>query len=233
MGRGDVDRIATQPARFFDPAPDFSARIPYRVPGIISMQQNQQLVIEPGAFADSLAGEVYALAGGDYSQPLASVPDGTLRLNDTPEALEIEMRGLPESQYAMDFVSRLQGGLVRGLTAGWANQGSETTTEEIPDGSRVILRKGMLCELRYRTRSAYGDAQTISLLRPSPSPGWPSPSPAGDAGPYQERARTATPAPAARSPSLMAVTLTPLELAAAIRVGDGVTELEGTAGGDR
>ena len=60
-----------------------------------------------------------------YDDVLASTIAGNLRLRDTDEALEFVGRKLPKTTYAENFLSKLNAGLVRGVTAGWANAGSE------------------------------------------------------------------------------------------------------------
>ena len=132
-------------------------RLPYNVDGITSMARGERVRFEPGAFAGSLDGEIVLLAGNNYDDVLAANGSGgQLRFRDTPEALTFEARRLPKTRYAEDFAQKLQNGLVRGVTAGWALAGSETTSESLPDGGkRITVQKAMLCELRLRTRSAY------------------------------------------------------------------------------
>ena len=63
---------------------------------------------------------------------------------------------MPPTRYAEDFASKLSLGLVRGVTAGWALAGSETSSEDLPDGgTRITVEKAMLCEVRLRTRSSF------------------------------------------------------------------------------
>ena len=132
-------------------------RLPYNVDGITSMSRGERVRFLPGALTDSLGGEIVLLAGNNYDDVLATTAaNGALRLRDTETALIFEARRLPRTRYAEDFASKLRLGLVRGVTAGWAQAGSETTTEELPDGgSRVTVRKAMLCKVRLRTRSSY------------------------------------------------------------------------------
>ena len=144
-------------------------RLPYGVNGITSMAQNQQVRFLPGAFTDSLAGEIVLLAGNNYDDVLAAnaAVGGALRMRDTPEYLEFEAQRLPKTVYAEDFASKLRLGLVRGVTAGWAAAGSDTITESLPDGgSLVTVRKAMLCEIRLRTRTAFEGESIVARPRP-------------------------------------------------------------------
>ena len=132
-------------------------RLPYGVDGITSMARGERVRFLPGAFGDSLAGEIVLLAGNNYDDVLAANGDGgQLRLRESDDALEFEARRLPRTQYSEDFAEKLNLGLVKGITAGWALAGSETSSEDLPDGgTRITVEKAMLCELRLRTRSSY------------------------------------------------------------------------------
>ena len=136
--------------------PRLRGRMPYNVDGITSMARNEHVRFLPGAFADSLDGEILALVGGDYDNPLGGTAQRSLNFADTEDALEFRTGRIPETSVNRDFVTKLRGGFVRGVTAGWALLGSDTTTEAIPGGgTRIVVKKAMLCELRFRTRSAF------------------------------------------------------------------------------
>ena len=136
--------------------PRLRGRLPYGVDGITSMARNEHVRFLPGAFADSLEGEILALVGGDYDNPLGGTAQRSLNLVDADDALAFSTSRIPETTVNRDFVAKLRSGFVRGVTAGWALQGSDTTTEAIPGGgTRIVVRKAMLCELRFRTRSAF------------------------------------------------------------------------------
>ena len=136
------------------PREELDGRLPYGVDGVVSMQRGELVRFLPGCFTDSLGGEIILLAGNSYEEPLANSQEGTLRLRDNDEALEFEARDLPDTTYAHNFLGKLQRGLIRGLTAGWANAGSDTETEDLPDGrKRIVVRKAMLCEFYPRSRS--------------------------------------------------------------------------------
>ena len=131
--------------------------LPYNVDGVVSMARGERVRFLPGSLSASLTGEIVLLAGNNYDEVLATTASGgALKLVDSPEALRFEARRLPRTRYAEDFASKLRVGLVRGVTAGWAAAGAETTTEVLPDGgTRIVVQKAMLCEVRLRTRSSY------------------------------------------------------------------------------
>ena len=136
--------------------PKLRGRMPYGVDGITSMARNEHVRFLPGAFADSLDGEILALVGNNYDDPLGGTAQRSLSFTDTDEALEFRTGRIPETSTNRDFIAKHRAGFVRGVTAGWALQGSDTTTEAIPGGgTRIVVRKAMLCELRFRTRSAF------------------------------------------------------------------------------
>ena len=136
--------------------PRLRGRMPYNVDGVTSMARNEHVRFLPGAFSDSLDGEILALVGNNYDDPLGGTVQRSLSFADSTDALEFRTGRIPETTVNRDFVAKLRGGFVRGVTAGWALQGSDTTTEQIEGGgTRIVVRKAMLCELRFRTRSAF------------------------------------------------------------------------------
>ena len=136
--------------------PRLRGRLPYSVDGITSMARNEHVRFLPGAFADSLDGEILALVGGDYDNPLGGTAQRSLSLADADDALTFSTSRIPETTVNRDFIAKLRGGYVQGVTAGWALQGSDTIVTPIDGGGRLItVRKARLCELRFRTRSAF------------------------------------------------------------------------------
>ena len=136
--------------------PRLRGRLPYDTDGVTSMARNEHVRFLPGAFRDSLDGEILALVGGDYDNLLGGTAQRSLSLVEADDALAFSTSRIPETTVNRDFVTKLRSGFVRGVTAGWALQGSDTTTEAIPGGgTRIVVRKAMLCELRFRTRSAF------------------------------------------------------------------------------
>ena len=135
-------------------------RLPYNMDGITSMARNELVRFLPGAFADSLDGEIVLLSGNNYDHTLASTVARNLSLTDGDEALRFRARNIPDTTFARDFERSLQARLIRGITAGWALQGSDTTTEPIEGGgNRIIVKKAALCEVRLRSRSAFPGEQ--------------------------------------------------------------------------
>ena len=147
--------------------PRLRGRMPYNVDGVTSMARNEHVRFLPGAFADSLDGEILALVGNNYDDPLGGTAQRSLSFADADDALEFRTGRIPETSVNRDFIAKLRSGFVRGVTAGWALQGSNTTTEAIEGGgTRIVVRKAMLCELRFRTRSAFaGESVTASPRR--------------------------------------------------------------------
>ena len=147
--------------------PRLRGRMPYNVDGITSMARNEHVRFMPGAFADSLDGEILALVGNNYDDPLGGTAQRSLTLVDGDDALEFRTGRIPETSVNRDFIAKLRSGFVRGVTAGWALLGSDTVTEPIQGGgTRIVVRKAMLCELRFRTRSAFaGESVTASPRR--------------------------------------------------------------------
>ena len=155
------------------PSAELTGRLPYGVDGVVSMQRGELVRFLPGCFARSLDGEIYLLAGTDYGEPLASTIEGSLVLRDTEDALEFEAKNLPDTTYAHNFLGKLSRGLIRGLTAGWANAGSRTDTEDLPDGGkRIVVREATLCEFYPRSRSVApgGGVQRKSNRSQAPEP---------------------------------------------------------------
>ena len=131
-------------------------RLPYNVDGITSMARNEHVQFLPGAFTSSLSGEIVLLAGNNYDHTLAATAARNLVLSDSEEALRFRARDIPDTSFARDFEQSLRKNLIRGITAGWALQGSETETVDIEGGGkRIIVKQAMLCEMRLRSRSAF------------------------------------------------------------------------------
>ena len=98
--------------------------------------------------------------------PSAGTAQRSLSLTDTEDALEFRTGRIPETSTNRDFIAKHRAGFVRGVTAGWALCRAATpTTEAIPGGgTRIVVRKAMLCELRFRTRSAFA-GESIQVSR--------------------------------------------------------------------
>lgn len=132
----------------------------------------------PGAFAFTVEdpdARVDLLVGHDFGKPLASRTNGTLELEDTPDALLFEARAAPEiegTSYAADALAGLAAGLAVGLSPGFripperAAPNAEQIEEEPIDPARgqngAIIRTitaAVLFELSLVTRPAFAEAQ--------------------------------------------------------------------------
>ena len=70
--------------------------------------------IQPGAFKFAIdqPDREISLVIGDGSRPLASKQAGSLKLTDTPEGLRFEVKQLPKTSYARDFLALLRAGSI-------------------------------------------------------------------------------------------------------------------------
>ena len=64
--------------------PRLRGRLPYNTDGIVSMARNEHVRFLPGAFGD-LGGEILALVGGDYDNPLAGTAQRSLSFADADD----------------------------------------------------------------------------------------------------------------------------------------------------
>ena len=138
----------------------------------------QKESIEAGAFAyrvEDPAEEIHLLVGHSYDRPLASKLAGTLRLEDTRQALLFEAEISSEMRdvsYVRDAVASLKAGLVGGISPGFrlppkrAVEKPETIEDEGHDPAagkhNAIIRRvheALLYELSLVTRPAYDDTQ--------------------------------------------------------------------------
>ena len=70
--------------------------------------------IQPGAFKFAIdqPDREISLVIGDGSRPLASKQAGSLKITDTPEGLKFEVKQLPKTSYARDFLALLRAGSI-------------------------------------------------------------------------------------------------------------------------
>ena len=70
--------------------------------------------IQPGAFTFAInqPDREISLIIGDGSRPLASKQAGSLKLTDTPQGLKFEVKQLPKTSYARDFLALLRAGSI-------------------------------------------------------------------------------------------------------------------------
>lgn len=127
----------------------------------------------PRAFAyavDDVTREISLLNGHDFSQPLASKLGGSLRLEDSAQALSFVATLPPESRqpsWVRDAVLSVRAGLVGGISPGFrvpppaAVPDAETTIPEPgnPGVAIRVIRQAVLGELSLVTRPAYGETE--------------------------------------------------------------------------
>ena len=103
----------------------------------------------PAPLRIRLGGEILGACWRRYTTiRLAGRPNGVSVLTDTDDALEFRTGRIPETSVNRDFISKLRGGFVRGVTAGWALAGQRHHHRgRIPGGgTRIVVKKAMLCE---------------------------------------------------------------------------------------
>ena len=87
--------------------------------------------IAPGAFTDSLGGDVRALYNHDSNVILGRVSAGTLKLSETDVGLWGSIKINPEDSQAMDVYARIKRGDIRGCSFGF----------DIPEGGQDVAVK--------------------------------------------------------------------------------------------
>ena len=113
-------------------------------------------VLKPGAFSKSIKSKnIIALVSHDSKKPLANTARGTLKLTDTPEALNVEMRLDPSISWHNDVLQATRRGDFTGLSFGFKiNTNGENWREE--SGVRVRELKNIdLREISPVTFPAY------------------------------------------------------------------------------
>ena len=148
------------------------------------LQESIAKAIEGGA-ADAVrdaAREIQLLAGRNYDQPLASLRTGTLKLEDTDEALKFEVDTLPATSYATD--------LRAGMDSGAADFGvdllySIPPADVVPNAVEIVTEPGTGVEIEVVNRAVL---QAIAVV---------SRAPRGNGGRVEKR-RAVTPARRAR-----------------------------------
>lgn len=135
----------------------------------------------PGAFKYSLtnpdAPDIHLLSGHDFSRPLASRSNGTLKFSDSTEALSFTAEIVPEvaaTSYASDLFALILAGLAVGVSPGFripppravAPEDAERIDEEPMNPSKgmhgAIIRTilaAILFELSIVVRPAYEETQ--------------------------------------------------------------------------
>lgn len=153
--------------------------------------------IAPGAFANSLQGDIRALWQHDTTRPLARTKNGTLRLWEDERGLAFEMT-MPDTQLGRDAFADVSSGLVDSMSFGF---------RVLPDGEawrymadQVVVRrlvKVELMEVSPVTWAAYPQttvAARAAFGEPVIIPDWVrgrAPGPVEDSGESETRARLA------------------------------------------
>ncbi|RIA00035.1 HK97 family phage prohead protease [Cereibacter azotoformans] len=108
---------------------------------------------------------IMALAGHDFAKPLASLATHTLDMEDTEDALLVEIRIKPEiaaASYCRDILAGVRAGLTVGLSPGFRVASDLPGAEVIQRQGNVIrreVRTAFLEEISIVTRPAYPEAQ--------------------------------------------------------------------------
>ena len=92
-----------------------SGMLPYGKDTVISGSGKvRKQRVQPGAFkfAIDAPDREISLVIGDGSRPLASKQAGSLKITDTPEGLKFEVKQLPKTSYARDFLALLRAGSI-------------------------------------------------------------------------------------------------------------------------
>ena len=134
-----------------------------------------------GAAAEAVrdqAREVQLLAGRSYDAPLASLRTGTLKLEDTDDALRFEVDRLPDTSHARD--------LRAGMDSGAADYGVDVLysippADVVPDAVEIVTEPGTGVEVEVVNRAVL---QAIAVV---------SRAPRGNGGRVEKR-RAVTPA---------------------------------------
>ena len=128
--------------------------------------------IQPGAFKFAIdqPDREISLVIGDGSRPLASKQAGSLKLTDTPEGLRFEVKQLPKTSYAKDFLSLLRAGSIApGIIPIFsripkdvdANADYDEPERSNPGVFRRVVNNGLLTALSILFRAPRGNPGSL------------------------------------------------------------------------
>ena len=129
--------------------------------------------VEPGAFGFSLddhSREISLLLGRDYDRPLASRLAGTLRLEDTREALRFDVDTLPDTSYVRNYRAIVESGsAVYGVDALFQipppdvvpNAVKIVPDTETPEVEVEVIHEAVLTALAVVTRQPRGNPGAV------------------------------------------------------------------------
>ncbi len=127
-------------------------------------QQSEELwgfkeIIRPGAFGDTIAGDIRCLWNHESGKPLGRSSNGTLTLNDTPEGLNFECQ-LPNTTWGADARESIARGDVDSMSFGFITL--EDNWTYLQDGDQLIreIIKAELIEISPVTFPAYSQTST-------------------------------------------------------------------------
>lgn len=123
--------------------------------------------ILPGAFADSLMGDIRALWQHDTAQVLGRTKAGSLRLWEDDNGLAFELTP-PDTQTGRDAVTLIERGDVDQMSFGFNVPTGGDGWAEDDDGTPLrLLRKANLVEISPVTFPAYPDT-AVAIMRSAP-----------------------------------------------------------------
>lgn len=163
-------------------------RFPYGVETVLQEagpgQPELREVFAPRAFSmrvEHRDRNIPLLAGHDMNRPIASLGAGSLKLDETDEALTFEARIAPsmaKASYVADLMAGIQAGLTIGVSPGFRVARDLPDAETIARRGKAVLRTvhhALLEEISIVTRPAYPQAQVEArswsqgVVRPAPN----------------------------------------------------------------
>ncbi len=122
---------------------------------VVSARHKRSEIIKPGAFGDVDKMNVFLLSGLDYSEPVASVEAGNLRVKDGPKRLEFEADSLPRTAAVSTLVENGRK-FEQSVRVGYIEKpdGIEKLASKVFEGFElsIVSDTDGLCELGINTR---------------------------------------------------------------------------------